>query len=61
MLRPLVLVGALGAALAGALSRQDVPSLPSAGSGHGVDWHTDLEKARRLAADSGRPLMVVFR
>jgi len=26
-----------------------------------VEWHTDLNLATRLAAESGRPLMIVFR
>jgi hypothetical protein len=28
---------------------------------HGVDWLTDLDQARALAAEQGRPLLVVFR
>ena len=27
----------------------------------GIDWKTDLEAARAEAAESGRPMMVVFR
>ena len=47
----------LAAALAFVLALQE----PSAPPATGPVWHDDLAEATTLAAESGRPLLVVFR
>lgn len=50
---------ALLAGLAGLASAQEL--VGEGESSDQVEWHTDLNQATRLAAESGRPLMIVFR
>ena len=51
-----VVKSALGCAvLAGSAQAQVAPVLDR------VDWHRDLDKARGLAKETGRPLLLTFR
>lgn len=55
----LVLVG-LSFAAAWLRAQQEETARPEAAVA-GVEWYTDLDAARRLAAQQDRPLCVVFR
>ncbi|MHC4820365.1 MAG: hypothetical protein ACYTDX_01435 [Planctomycetota bacterium] len=47
---------AAGLSMAWTAAAQDAP-----GDDAGVDWRTDLDAARTEAAESGRPMLIVFR